>query len=413
MTFAFNIWLGVGVFVGATWLIRHIIITGIIRNRQVLSSRTYADPPPLDLPHVTVVIAAKDEEKHIEACIRSLLRQDYPNFDLVVANDRSTDRTAEILEKLQNEFPEKLTAITIEHLPDNWFGKTHAVARAVKHAKGNYFLFSDADCDFTSTNAISTAVRHARENDIECLTVTPIVKIACLAESIIQPVCTAVLFLWHPPARVNNPKTKTSYANGAFILFQRDPYERIGGHAAVASIMLEDIAIARVAKSAGVRLRVIGNEDLYVTEMYDSLRAVKRGWSRIFQGSFQSPFKAALALFVLILFSLLPWVSAVAASIGLAVASVGTAQSWQTLAIIWWVAVLLEQSVVWRFYPLMRASAVKSLTYIVGVVATTIIVSDTVLKLAGVGRSKWGDLRKTAQPAPLPIESTPTTTHAD
>ncbi len=413
MTLAFNIWLWVGVFVGLTWLVRHSIVSKIQRNRQSLSSHTYSDSPLPDAPHVTVVIAAKDEERHIETCVRSLLNQDHPNFDIIVANDRSTDRTADILANLQTEFPNKLTIVNIEHLPDNWYGKPHAITRAVKHATGEFLLFSDADCEFISPNAISTAVRYAEQENIGCLTLTPIVKSACLAESIIQPVCTAVLFLWHSPARVNNPATKTAYANGAFIMLHRDAYDRIGGHETVANTLVEDIAIARAVKNAGIHLRVMHNEDLYVTEMYDSLRAVRRGWSRIFQGSFGTPGRVFLGLFVLFLFSLLPWISAVVSTIGLASASPETTQTWQTLTLVWWITLILEQSVVWRFFPLMRAPAVRSLSYVVGVIATFVILCDAMLKLIGLGRTRWGDHRPNAMLQPQPTESPKPAAHAD
>ncbi len=399
MTAAMNIWWSVGIFVAATWLIRHFILSLVLRDHETLSTRTYDQPLPHDTPHITVVIAGKNEEFHIEACVRTLLAQDHPNFDIVMVNDRSSDRTGDILSRLKEEHPDKITVETIEYLPEDWYGKTHALVHGVRKAKGDYLLFSDADCDF-APNALSTAVRHAIENDVECLTLTPVIRTVCTAEGIIQPVCTAVLFLWHPPLRVNDPKSKATYANGAFILFERHAYERIGGHESVRYVMLEDIAIARVAKSAGVRLKVVQNEDLYVTEMYENYGAVHRGWSRIFQGSFLTAGKTALGLIVLFLFSLLPWLSAIASTVGWLLADAETAPMWQKLALMWWIAVLLAQSVVWRFYPLMHAPAIRSLTYPIGVLATALILCDTFFKTLGINKTKWGDHRPTTSSTP-------------
>ncbi|MCH7871503.1 MAG: hypothetical protein IID33_07365, partial [Planctomycetes bacterium] len=131
------------------------------------------------------------------------------------------------------------------------------------------------------------------------------------------PLCGGIIALWFGSPRVNNPRSRLAFANGQFLLFEREAYERVGGHQAVRSALIEDIPLAEHAKSAGVACWVASGRDLVTVRMYDNYDAIVNGWARIFVGSLRSGTKISLSIVWLILGSLLPYIAAV----GLALAA--------------------------------------------------------------------------------------------
>ncbi len=379
-----NVWTAICGLITLVWTRRHLQISRAGNATAALSADMY-DAPPDPAPAVSIIIAAKDEEPVIERCIRTLLDQDYPDFELIAVNDRSSDRTGAILDRLQRESPDKLTVAHVTDLPRGWLGKCNAVRTAVERASGTYLLFSDADCEQISTRTVSTAVRYAIENDIEFLSAMPVMKPGCFWDALLQPVCTAVLMVWHPPEKVNDPDRPEAYANGAFMLFRRDAYDRIGGHERVRSALCEDMQLARIAKAAGVRLHAIQNRDLYATRMYTSLGAAWRGWARIFQGSLQRPSKLALAALVLSVFSILPAATVVAALANVA----GFATPWTWLLIAAAAALVAQHSVLLRFYGLLGTRRWWALTYVPAAVMCLAIVVNAGRKSLGLGDTTW------------------------
>lgn len=381
-------WAALCCFVTVIWVRRHRDITCAGCGTRRLSSTMY-DAPPDPAPRVSVIVAAKDEESVIERCVCSLLGQDYPNFELIVVNDRSRDNTGPLLDALQRDAAGRLRVFAVKELPAGWFGKPHAVRVGVASADGDYLLFSDADCEQTSTRTLSTAVRYAIENGIEFLSVLPVVKTSCFWEAVLQPVCTGVLMMWHNPEKVNNPKRSKAYANGAFMLIRRDAYERIGGHDRVRTALCEDMQLARNAKRAGVHLHIIQNRDLYTTRMYDSFAQVWRGWSRIFQGSLKRPSKLVLAGLVLCVFSAMPVITVAWSVVGLARSDSGPRWPWVVLLASSAAASLALQSVMFRFYRLLGASLWKSLLYAPAAVVCLGILADALRKVLGFGTTTW------------------------
>lgn len=374
----YAVWLALGAVVTLVWLSRHRDVSRACRDAGALSAwqgSEQLDPGPA----VSIIVAAKDEEQSIERCVRTLLDQDYPNVELIVVNDRSVDRTGAILSDLQRVAGDKLRVLTIDALPDGWYGKTHAVHRAAAVAKGSMLLFTDADCWQLSNRTVSTAVRYAVENRIEFLSLLPNVVTSCAWESLIQPVCTAVLMVWHSPERVNDPSCRTAYANGAFMLIERDAYNRIGGHESVRGFLCEDMALARRAKAAGVGLHVIRNRDLYATRMYATLGETWRGWSRIFRGSLPAPRRVLAAMALLFVFSIGPWISLIGAVVG----------GWGWATIIWGLAVVSQQSVMLRFYPLLGAARWRAMSYFAGALMCLGILTDALFRELGIGGTTW------------------------
>ena len=201
--------------VACIWLSRHITIW---RGQRMVETLTADDSDgwPADAPFVSVVLAAKDEEANIETAVRTFLEQDYPSFEVIVVNDRSTDGTAEVLERLRSEQPDsRLKVLCVDELKEGWFGKNNAMREGVAAAGGQWLCFGDADCRQTSPRSLSAAVRYAIDNRVEFLSVLPNLENHTVWERIIQPACSAVMVFWFPPMRVNDPFCKEAYANGA------------------------------------------------------------------------------------------------------------------------------------------------------------------------------------------------------
>ncbi len=378
--------------IGLFWLVRLFLIewTGLQRPR--LHAQSYPEPPQQP-PRVSVVVAAKDEEDNIEACVRSLLAQDYPDFELIVIDDRSGDNTPEILDRLGSEGDERLRVLTIEALPEGWFGKAHAVWRGVEASSGDWLLFTDADCRYTSPKALSLSVSEAVAHDADFLSVIPELDTPTVWERVLQPVCALTLIVWFLPHRVNNPAQKTAYANGAFMLIRRKCYEAIGGHESVRTEVSEDVRLAWLTKRMGMDLRVVESDGLYRTRMYDTLRGAWNGWSRIFSGCLRRVSRLMIAAWLLVLLSILPWALAVVALIGVMWVDAPGRGSWTPAAGAWFAVVAMQQIVHWRLYGRMRLHPLWSLTYVLGAVATVVVLCNAMLKVVGATPVVWRGTR--------------------
>ncbi len=287
MTLVLHIWIGLMVVITLIWLTRHI---ELVRAASRLVTLRPADGrmPPEEAPKVSVLVAAKDEEANIGTCARTLLTQNYPDYELIIINDRSTDQTEAILRDIQKNDPNgsRLQVLNVQQLPPGWAGKNNAMRMGIDAAQGEWYLLSDADCRQTCETTISAAVNYVLNQRVDMLSVLPVLDTQTAWEKIIQPVAGAVMIFWFNPIRVNNPARRAAYANGAFILIRKDVYEKLGGHAAVRQQLNEDLHMAKLAKQNGFCLRVTQNEGLYLTRMYRNFGETWRGWSRIFYGCF-------------------------------------------------------------------------------------------------------------------------------
>jgi len=371
------------------WASRHSAISRGKREHIPLTSHSYSGPPA-DAPMVSVLIAARDEEANIATAVETFLTQDYPNFELIVINDRSRDRTADILEELKARHPEKLRVVHVRELADGWFGKNNAMREGLAVARGDWFCFSDADCRQISERTLSMAMRRAVEGGIDFLSVLPLLETHSLWERIIQPVCGAVMVFWFHPGRVNDPKHEAAYANGAFMLMSRRCYEALGGHAAVKAQVNEDMHLARLAKQAGLRLVVAQGEDLYTVRMYSTLAQIWRGWTRIFYGCFGTFRRLRISMLMLLATNVFPYTSFVLAAVMLTGRGwAGAGLHWQAVGATSALAIVLQQTVIVRFYRLSHASPWLAPTFIVGACFCIGMLANAMLKLGGRTMVTW------------------------
>jgi chlorobactene glucosyltransferase len=366
------------------WLVRLVIMGPMLARRNPLTSQSQSKLPA-NPPKVSVLVAAKDEEDTIATCLTTLLAQDYPSLEIIAINDRSEDRTGEILADLALQNAGNLSVVTVEHLSADWYGKPHAMHLGTQQASGDYLLFTDADCVFDNPRAISIAVAHALSRETDFLTIIPALEAPTYWERILQPVCAIILMFWFQPDKVNDPRSRTAYANGAFMLIQRAAFSAIGGYEAVRRDVSEDTKLARVAKEAGLSLRVVENVGLYHTRMYETMRQALRGWGRIFSGALLRPGKLFFALLLLGTFSVGPWAGffvslmlrdALADSAGWAIG-------------LWGASALLMQLTMLRLYGAVGFGRVWSLGYALGATGVFAILVSAFLKSTGATTTTW------------------------
>ncbi|GIW86730.1 MAG: glycosyl transferase [Isosphaeraceae bacterium] len=262
----------------AIWLIRHAVVSWIRRRTPTLDLRSPRWSAP-EAPLVTALIPAKDEEATLDGCLESVAAQTYPNLEILVVDDRSTDRTPEIARGFASRDP-RVRLITITDLPPGWTGKTHALDRATREARGSWLWYLDADTRH-HPDALSLCLEYARREQAALVSLMPELRCETFWEKVVQPLQGIVLMRSFSPLAVNDDRSQAAFANGQFILIRRDAYEAAGGHAAVRDRFVEDIYLARNVKQAGFPIRVALGTAISSTRMYTSLPAIVRGWSRI------------------------------------------------------------------------------------------------------------------------------------
>lgn len=251
-------------------------------------------------PQVSVIVPARNEEACLGSCLQSLVAQTGVRFEIIVVDDGSTDRTREVAES----FP-GVRVISPEPLSRGWSGKNNALVAGAKEARGEWFLFTDADT-FHHPGSLAASVAEAHQQKAALLSYSPEQEVHGFWEKAVMPVIFAELASSYRPSDVSNPASAAAAANGQHILISRAAYEAVGGHAAVGADLLEDVALARAVKASGRRIFFRYGGDAVRTRMYRSFAQLKEGWTKNLVLLFQSPMRLAilrLTEFVLIISS--------------------------------------------------------------------------------------------------------------
>ncbi|HJY63272.1 MAG TPA: glycosyltransferase, partial [Ignavibacteria bacterium] len=242
-------------------LIYNLIITAILFvlfiiclwNLYILRRKTYSKIPNNNLPFVSVLVPARNEEHNIKNNLTSLLNQDYPNYELIVLNDNSEDKTGDIINELKSIHPE-LQVINGIAPEKGWTGKCFACKQLFEASRGEYLLFTDADT-VHKKNSLCDSVTIAINNDSDLLTLFPENTLVSFAEKLIMPMLFFTIMLLLPMYFVDKKGfTKFSIGIGPFMLFKRTAYETVGTHEAVKSALVEDVWMGRKIKEHGLKL---------------------------------------------------------------------------------------------------------------------------------------------------------------
>jgi glycosyltransferase involved in cell wall biosynthesis len=243
-------------------------------------------------PEVSVIVPARNEEASLGACLESLVAQTGVTLEVIVVDDHSSDRTREIAASFAD-----VRVIAAAPLPDGWTGKNNAVTAGAREARGEWLLFTDADTVHLR-GSLARAVTEAKEHGAEMLSYSPEQIVEGFWEMATLPVVFAALAREYPPKEVSDPAAPIAAANGQYILVQRAAYDAIGGHAAIAGEILEDVALARAVKRSGRKIRFRYADDAVRTRMYRSFGQLREGWTKNLALLFPAPrWLAAKTLF--------------------------------------------------------------------------------------------------------------------
>ncbi len=239
-------------------------------------------PAPLDVPELSIIVPARNEARQIEQCVRSLLAQDYPHFEVIVVDDRSHDDTAAIVARIAAE-DSRLRLIEGQPLPPDWVGKPWALHQGVAHARGEWLLFTDADTMHES-NAATASVVYARAHNLDALSVLTEQIMVTPAERLFLPsILWIIAFSIGSLDAINDPANQSALFNGQYILVSRRVYREIGGHDAVRNEIAEDLELARLFKRDGrFRSALVGASGLVRVRMYRTLHEIWEGFVKNF-----------------------------------------------------------------------------------------------------------------------------------
>jgi glycosyltransferase involved in cell wall biosynthesis len=237
-------------------------------------------------PEISVIVPARNEEACLADCLRSLVGQSGPAYEVIVVDDHSSDATRAIAEG----FPVQVLAA--DPLPAGRSGKCNAVWTGAKAAKGNWLLFTDADTRHEA-GSIASGLAEAIAADAALLSYSPRQEVRGFAERALMPVIFAELAATYRPKEVSDPTLPAAAANGQYLLIRRDAYDAVGGHAAVATTILEDVQLAKLVKQAGYKLQ-FRQSDVVSTRMYRSFPQMWEGWTKNLALLFPHPRRLAV-----------------------------------------------------------------------------------------------------------------------
>lgn len=250
---------------------------------------------------ISAILPVRNEEAVVERAVVSLAEQ--PEIrEILVVNDGSTDGTAKVLERLTAKEP-KLRVLDAGELPSGWVGKNHAVWQGAQRASQPWLLFTDADAVHLPGSA-ARALADAAAADAAMVSYSPQQEMHTWWERALIPFIYCRLAQLYSYDAVNDPESPAAASNGQYLLIRREAYDAMGGHAAVSGEVLEDVALARRAKAAGIRLLFAPGAEIARVRMYSNFRAMWEGWTKNLVPLIRTPGKTVNWE----LFWVMPWI---------------------------------------------------------------------------------------------------------
>lgn len=254
-----------------------VVVLGVraLRQRSGISSLKDIQFKEIAWPKISFIVPACNEELTLKAAAQSLLQINYPQLEVTLINDRSTDLTGAVANELAMK-NSRINVLHVDELPEGWLGKVHALHRGIEGTNGEWILIADADIHF-SVDTLKKAVSYCEENKIDYLTSVPNIK----SKNIFLRTLIAQLFhqgsLFIDPLRLNDPRQKTCYGMGAFMLFRRSVYERSEKMPWLRMEALDDTGLALLMRRAGAKMGVLAGLGELNLEWYPSLLAYVKG----------------------------------------------------------------------------------------------------------------------------------------
>jgi glycosyltransferase involved in cell wall biosynthesis len=303
-----------GCFLGLIWLSR--IIDAAVGMRKVADvSRPEWDRRPVTPfgnPSVSIIVPARNEEADIEQTLNQLLLLDYPNYEITAVDDRSNDRTGEIMDRVAElsgtKEKTRIKVIHVADLPPGWLGKTHAMWKAATQASGDWLLFTDADVLF-KPDAVRRALAYAEAEPADHLVLFPRMIMKRPGEKMMIAFFQTLFVYGHRPWKVADPKTDDHIGVGAFNLIRRRVYDAVGTYQRLRMEVLDDMKLGKVVKNAGFAQRNVFGGDLISLRWAQGAMGVVNNLTKNFFAvlSFQWP-RALGSCIALAFLNLMPFV---------------------------------------------------------------------------------------------------------
>lgn len=355
------------------------IVVYLTINTWFLVKVEPATGPLAACPFVSVCVPARNEERDIEACLTSLLNQNYPQFEVIVVDDNSTDSTPGIIKSLQKRYA-NLVAIQGAALPADWYGKPFALHQAAQKARGELLLFTDADPVF-QRYALTTAVHLMQKHRLDMVSLLPGAEFGSFWERAVQPVIFAFIAALTRFGKVNDPKSPAAMGVGAFIMLRREVYDRVGGHETLKQVILEDIGMARLVKQSGANIMIADAKKIYTIRMYHSFREIWIGWRKnVFLAMKKSIFKTFYYIICVLGFVVTPWLM-----VGVHL-WMGSSLGWQVMALAGLGLVLITK---WTLCHELNLEKRYAFLFPLGALVMAAIMINSMIQVLYRGQAEW------------------------
>jgi len=264
---------------------------------------------PKGSPRVSIIVPARNEEDHIGPALTKLLQVDYDNYEIIAVNDRSTDRTGEVIDQVASgqEAHGRLKVMHMAELPPGWLGKVHAMWNAANQATGDWLLFTDADVLFRP-DVLNRALTYAESERADHVVLLPRIIMKTIGERMTIAFFQALFVFGHRPWKVADPKTKDHMGVGAFNMIRRTVYQAVGTYQALRFEVLDDMKLGKIVKNAGYAQRNVFGDNLISLRWAKGAMGMVNNLTKNFFAimSFQT-WRLLLSAFVLAFLNLMPF----------------------------------------------------------------------------------------------------------
>ena len=271
--------------------------------------RDFSPAPDAECPRISVLFTARDEEEKLPAALRTLMEIDYPDFEVIAVDDRSEDRTGQILDAFASAYP-RLRVVHVDQLPEGWLGKPHGLQKAYDASSGEWLLFTDADVRF-EPDVLRRAISLEKAHHLDHLTLLGDVEMVGFWETVLVTFFGLGFHLGTDPSQAANPRSFRYVGVGAFQLLRRSAYEASGTHRRLAMEVVDDMKLGKIVKQAGFRSGCAVAQHLVAVRWHAGVGNLVRGVTKnFFAGAGYDLRLVALEVTVLLMMDILPFAGA-------------------------------------------------------------------------------------------------------
>lgn len=305
------------------------IVWNLANAQGVVTLSAEMDFPLSDFPRISILIPARNEAEMLASTLPGVLQQDYPNYEVILVDDSSTDRTAEVAEQFRLQYPDRLRVLRAGQLPAGWVGKNFALHTAFQAARCEWILATDADIVF-HPKALQAGLWLARKQRADLVSIFAFTQCESFWEKLLLPGFSLMLATFFPFRKINDARSSVALASGGYILLRRGVWESLGGYPAIRSEMIDDLNTARLVKHSGHRIFAAITRNLLSTRMYEDFREVWEGLRKnAFAGNRYSEVRILTGIGLVLLTNALPLGALSYAALRLMKSGAGGAGAWQ------------------------------------------------------------------------------------